>query len=69
MAESAIFDIEMYEIYGGSLLWHPKDAIAVLCSLVIRLKPIGIATRSDWNCIEIQNGGKPPSLILKDMKI
>ena len=66
MAESAIFDIEKYEIYGGGLLWYPNDALR---SLDIWLKPIGIATGSDWNCIEIQNGGKPPSLILKNMKI
>ena len=66
MAESAIFDIEKYEIYGGRLLWHPMDALR---SLVIRLKPIGIATGSDWNCIQIQNGRESPSLILKNMKI
>ena len=41
MAESAIFDIEKYEIYVGGLEWHPKDALK---SLDIRLAPIGIAS-------------------------
>ena len=62
----AMFDIEKYEIYVGGLLWHPKDALQLLD---IWLKPIGIASGSDWNCIEIQNGGKSPSLILKNMRI
>ena len=43
MAESAIFDIEKYEIYDGGLLRHPTDALK---SLDIRLEPIGSASKT-----------------------